>query len=86
VQISEDLEVPCDEFRDRLNQLEREVEAVGGAYVGTQVNEKLDLQTNVLHDMQANRQGYSNVHPKFSEQNKDDINLANEDIENFLPD
>ena len=79
------MELPCVEFRDRLNFLEREMEAAGGAFVGPQVNEKLDLQTNVLHDMQVNRvKGEANG--GFSKFQGDDLNLADEDIENFLPD
>lgn len=85
MQISEDLETPCEEFRDRLNFLEREMEAIGGGYVGTHVNEKLDVQTNVLQDMRANRAPVDEQ-AKYAEFQKDELNLANENIENFLPD
>ena len=61
------------------------MEAAGGAFVGPQVNEKLDLQTNVLHDMQANR-GMVKANGGFQKFQTDDLNLADEDIENFLPD
>lgn len=85
MQISEDLELSCAEFRDRLNLLEREVEAAGGAFVGAQVSEKLDVQTNVLHDMRANQRHAteSGKNQQFSVQ---EPNLADENIENFLPD
>lgn len=59
------------------------MEAAGGAFVGAQVNEKLDLQTNVLHDMKVNKVVTKGNFQKF---HGDDMNLADEDIENFLPD
>jgi hypothetical protein len=61
------------------------MEAAGGAFVGNQVSEKLDVQTNVLHDMRENRKNTerSGINKMYPTQ---EVNLADEDIENFLPD
>ena len=84
VQISEDLEISCQDYRDRLNVLEREMEEMGGGFLNNQGNDKFNVQTNVI-------QHVHNTHPKQS-QNKfrggdnDDLDLGTENIENFLPD
>ena len=53
--------------------------------MGAHVSEKLDVQTNVLHDMRAN-QRHPTESAKESHFNVQETNLADENIENFLPD
>jgi hypothetical protein len=86
VQISEELETDCDEFRDKLNLLEKEREEVGGGFLDNGVNENFNLQENVLKKNNPNiptQQNQINYKNNFED---DDIDLEGENIEAFLPD
>lgn len=86
VQISEDLELQCQDYRDKLNQLEKEIEAIGGGFMNAQANDKFNVQTNVLHHVQ-NYQGKKNGQEvKQNRLMDDDMDFGSENIENFLPD
>lgn len=84
MQISEDLDEPCEETRERLDALEKDLQAMGGGFASPATENRFGAPSNVLNQIQE-RKVLVEAQRKV-EMNHDERELAAEDIENFLPD